>query len=124
MKWRSEVKKLDCPHCKNPTISWLRKQFLGPARSIRCPECAAKISVSRKNSYREIVALVIVVASLAYFGAEIRNLLGIAYATTLVAVPFVLAIGIYHHFFVPLEVRARPRSERIAELFGSEGAAD
>jgi len=63
-------------------------------------------------------------ASLTYFGAEIRSLLGFAYATTFTAVPFVLAIGIYHHFCVPLEVRARPRSERIAELLGSEGVED
>ena len=118
------MKKLDCPHCNNPTIGWLRKQFLGPARRISCPECTAKISVPWKSIYPTIVALMMVFAFLAYFGAEIRSLLGFPYATMFTAVPFVLAIGIYHHFFVPLEVRARPRSERIAELLGSEGAAD
>jgi len=71
-----------------------------------------------------IVALIIVFSFLTYFGAEIRSLLGFPYATTFTAVPFVLAIAIYHHFFVPLEVRARPRSERITELLGSEGTAD
>ena len=118
------MKKIDCPHCKRPTISWWRKQFLGPALRINCPECAAKISVSRKHSYPVIVALVAVFGSLTYFHAEIRSLLGFAYSTTFAAVPFVLAIAIYHQLFVPLEVRARPKNERVAELRDAEDVAD
>ena len=117
------MKRLNCPHCNNPTISWWRKQFLGPARRIRCPECSAKISVARKSSYPAIVASVIAFVSVGYFGAEIRRLVGFAGATTLITL-FLLVLGIYHHFFVPLEVRARPRSERVAELLGSERVTD
>ena len=116
--------KLDCPHCNNPTISWLRKQFLGPARTISCPECAAEISVSWRSIYPTIVVLIVMFATLSYFRQELRHLLGIEYATTFVALPFLLAFAIYHHFFVPLEVRVRPSSERMAELLDSEGTAD
>lgn len=114
------MKKFDCPHCNKPTISWWRKQFLGPIRGTRCRECDAEISVSWKSSYPSIVAVVVVFASLMYFGPEIRGFFGFAYATSLSALPFLLAIGIYHHFLVPLVVKARPRSERVAELTGSE----
>ena len=36
---------LNCPHCYKPTISSLRKFFLGPAWSITCKECGKKVGV-------------------------------------------------------------------------------
>ena len=36
---------LTCPHCNNPTISSLRKFFLGPAWFITCKKCGKKVGV-------------------------------------------------------------------------------
>ena len=65
----------------------------------------------------------IAIISVFYFGPEIRRLTGLAWGAALTVLFFMLVlviIGAYHQFFVPLEVRAKPRKERIAELLGSE----
>ena len=102
------MNRIECPHCNKPTISWWRKQFLGPARSISCPECDAKLSVARKSLVPAVIGMMLVVYS--------ANKVGLIF---LLLLP---VIGIYHQFFVPLEVRVRPMNERLAELVGSESA--
>ncbi len=39
------MKKLECPHCREPGIPWGRKLTLGPAVSTRCKVCDKKVSV-------------------------------------------------------------------------------
>lgn len=117
------MSKIQCPHCNRPTISFWRKQFLGPARRISCPECAAKISVSWKSFWPIVIALTLPGILQLFIGEEIRRSVGHPLSLALVVLYFLFIMAIiipYHHFFVPLEVRARPMNERVAELVGSE----
>ena len=111
--------KLECPHCRHASIGWWRKQVLGPARTISCPNCAASVSVSWKHAAPIIVAPVLVGVFLGFVGPIIREQFTPDWRFALNALVIVLAlivIGVYHHFLVPLEVRSRPPAERLAEL--------
>ena len=39
------MKKCECPSCGKATIPFWQKQFLGPARTITCSGCGARLSV-------------------------------------------------------------------------------
>ena len=110
--------KLECPHCRQTSISWWRKQVLGPARTISCPDCAASISVSWKHAIPIIITPVLAVLFIGFIGPIIRDQVAPAWAFALnglVVVLTLVVIGIYHHFLVPLEVRVRPLAERLGD---------
>ncbi len=96
-------KKLDCPNCNSPAIGYWKKQFLGPARTIGCDHCGARVSVSAKHF---LPILILVIGAFPVFG-----MLGLMkHGLTSTASLFVLVLlitGVYQHFFVPLVVRSR-----------------
>ena len=95
-------RKLVCPNCEKPNIGFWRKQFLGPARSIVCSLCGARVSVS---TVRFLPILLLVVA---WF--PLVRMLGLmeyglaSYGGSLVFL--LLVIGPYQHYLVPLVVRS------------------
>src|SRR5688572_433604 len=45
MDYRHTMKSYACPSCGKPTFSYVQKHFLGPARTIKCAVCGARVSV-------------------------------------------------------------------------------
>lgn len=98
----------NCPNCDEPTISYWRKQFLGPARSIRCSSCNAKISVSWASGFLSMLLLLVhtVVAFLAGLAAwDMYGILAALIAILLASVPFVALGAFIQHRFAKLVVR-------------------
>lgn len=100
----------NCPNCHEPTISFWRKQFLGPARSIRCSNCSARISVDWKMSLL-IAALMIlhfvVITVVALEGWGRFGLLFAFAAVIVVSLLFCVLLGFIQDKFVRLVVRDR-----------------
>jgi len=97
-----------CPNCNEPTISFWTKQFLGPARSIRCRNCEAKISVGWKTSLISVPLLFLHFLVILVVGLEVWSRYGIPAAfagIVLVSVPFCVLFEILQHRFVKLIVR-------------------
>jgi hypothetical protein len=38
--------KFKCPHCQQPTISFWRRQIIGPTAPAECPNCHAEVFVT------------------------------------------------------------------------------
>jgi hypothetical protein len=85
--------KLECPNCHKPTIPFWRKQLLGPAIAMTCPECDGKVGVPMSS----LLALIPFIA--AFIAAQ--------YVTSKVA-SYTLFIGGFlvmawlFHSYVPL----------------------
>ena len=85
-----------CPSCGEETISDFSKFMLGPGRSIDCPNCHARISIS----WWTMVLLLVVLAVI----FTLDNLVSMGIYLTV----SISTIGLYlviHKFFVPLVVR-------------------
>ena len=78
--------KENCPNCNRPTISIIKKMFLGPARSITCDKCGGKVSVSRKGAWKVLLPYLAVVV--------------LSWQIALILLPLVLFLYVK---FVPLE---------------------
>jgi hypothetical protein len=99
-------KKLECPHCNEPSFTAWRKQTLGPARKIKCSVCGARVSVSTLHSIPMIL-----MAMAAPIGIGLAGLkYGWLSAAAVLVISSVILIS-YYHFFVPLVVRSKPESE-------------
>ena len=48
---------LQCPECRKPSFSRLRKLFLGGRSSMRCAKCGAKIGVLRSGAIFVVLAV-------------------------------------------------------------------
>lgn len=51
---------LNCPHCEKPSISFMRKSFLGPGVPTTCKECSGKVGVPWGRSLAVMAPFVIV----------------------------------------------------------------
>ena len=96
----------ECPNCKEPTISALRKQFVGPLRKIQCSNCKAQISVDWLHSI--VISLFVLIAPILFLIIMINygllSAAGFAIASTII-------VGVYQHLVVRLKVRALPDHE-------------
>ncbi len=92
---------LKCPNCQKPSIGFWQKQFLGPARTIDCSLCGVRVSVSTLHFIPILLFLI--------FGIPILRKLGLmeyGFASYAGALAFyLLVIGSYQHYLVPLVVR-------------------
>ena len=97
-----------CPNCHEPTISFWRKQFLGPARTIRCSNCSARISVDWRMSLVVVALLVVHFLVTIVIGLESWDRFGLPMAfaaIVLVSLVFCVLLGFIQHRFVKLIVR-------------------
>ena len=97
------TRNIACPNCKEPSIGYWKKQFLGPARTIGCSRCGARISVSAIR-FLPILGFILATAPI------LRTLDRLEYGFVSYAGAFVLFLLItvlYQHFFMPLVVRTR-----------------
>lgn len=100
---------LDCPACGKTCLSAFRKVFLGPARSVACANCGARVSVAWLPSMAliSIQAIVALVASVtaAKLVSPVQSLYALPVAAgigaLLASIPFVWA----YSRFVPLRLR-------------------
>ena len=99
-------KKLECPHCNEPSFTAWRKQTLGPARKIKCSACGARVSVSTLHSIPAILMATAIPIGVGLAGLKYGWLSAAA-----VLVIFSVILISYYHFFVPLVVRSKPESE-------------
>ncbi len=92
-----------CPNCQIRTISAWRKQFIGPLRKIRCPDCKAQISVSWPQSI--LLGFIAWLLPVVWFVTLVEGgvLLGV-----FVALVTLILVGLYQHHLVPLTVRSLP----------------
>ena len=96
-------KRLVCPNCDTPSIGYWQKQFLGPARTIGCSLCGARVSVS---TIRFLPIFLLIVGAAPAFRK--LGLMEYGFASYVGLLVFMLLItGFYQHFFVPLVVRSR-----------------
>ena len=54
--------RLDCPHCRKPGISRMRKMFLGPVVSATCRICGKKVGVA----YTAMLAVIPFLAAIVF----------------------------------------------------------
>lgn len=97
------IKMLTCPNCGQRSISAWRKQFVGPLRTICCPNCNATISVGWLQS--AILNGVLVLFPIILMVLVINKGFVKAAIFALLALP---VVGAYQHFLVPLKVRSLP----------------
>jgi len=97
---------LDCPNCKELSISAWRKQFIGPLRKIRCPECNAQISVGWLQSI--ILGIIVCLLPIVWLIVFITS--G-ALRAGVIAIFSMIVVGVYQHFLVPLKVSSFPEDE-------------
>ena len=95
---------LNCPNCNERSISAWRKQYLSPLRKIRCPNCSALVSVGWLKSIIPgmiggILPIAWLMVLLCFDSFLAANVFGIL---------VIVALGVHHHFFIPLKVRAPP----------------
>ncbi len=96
-------KNIKCPNCGNLTFSFWQKQFLGPARSIPCDDCGARVSVSWIR-FIPVLLLIATLSLLYQFGLTEH---GVGPYLAVVAATLV-AVVVYQHYLVTLVVRSRP----------------
>jgi hypothetical protein len=96
---------LECPNCKELSISALRKQFIGPLRKISCPTCKAEISVGWLQSI--ILGIIVWVLPIVWLVVLVSS--GVLQAAV-VAILTMIVVGAYQHFLVPLKVRTLPEN--------------
>jgi ribosomal protein S27E len=87
---------LECPNCHQKTIPLWRKMFLGPATSVKCAKCGARVSVPYSAMLAVIPFLIAIVA------AQFVGSIVLAGALLVVAV---LVMCWIHYKFVPLIVK-------------------
>ena len=103
------MKMYECPNCGELTFSYWQKQFLGPARTIRCRACDARVSVPWLRSsifvilgsvvslFAGLVALMMVApGSLAGLGVALAFVVFVVGAA-LAVVPIAWLYGRYVH---------------------------
>jgi uncharacterized paraquat-inducible protein A len=94
---------LTCPSCGQATFPWWRKQMLGPARTVRCPRCKARVSVNWRAAF-PVFVLIPLSIYLAFIVARSEPF----YLRLLIlTVGGMLAVFLYHRF-MPLIVRGGP----------------
>jgi hypothetical protein len=85
--------KLECPNCHKPTIPFWRKQLLGPAIAMTCPECGGKVGVPM-SSLLAILPFVV-----AFVAAQYLNSTVASYALLIAGF---LVMACLFHFYIPL----------------------
>ena len=101
-----------CPHCEQRSFKWTRKLFLGPGRTIECPECGAKVSVSWASFWINMSVVIPLLILNAVYGDELRAAVGRAATIgTVVAIGLVLLTVslVFQHRYVDLVVRTPGR---------------
>jgi hypothetical protein len=68
------MQKLECPHCHERTISFWRKQWLGPGSTTACQSCGGKVSVPGSASWLAMAPFFIAVAVAPRLGSFPRSL--------------------------------------------------
>src|SRR5262245_13865924 len=61
------MKNFSCPHCGKPTISFWRRQIIGPTAPVECSNCTALIATTWTNYLWPIVPFVILWAIAEFF---------------------------------------------------------
>lgn len=87
---------LDCPHCGNPGVSFLRKMYMGPAISAACRSCGKRVGVPYTAMLAIIPLLVVGPVALAVESHALGAVLLIAGFT---------AMSYIHMCWIPLEPR-------------------
>jgi len=87
---------LQCPHCHQPAMSYVRKSFLGPALSASCAHCGKRVSVAWL-AVGAVVPFIVSIRLALYFGYSWQAAL-----VVLVGVCVMFAV---HAFLVPLVPR-------------------
>lgn len=90
------MKKIVCPHCQEPGISFLRKMCLGPAVPATCKACGKKVGVSISSMYAAIPFFIAIIGSNFVESFSVKAIF--------VIVGF-MAMSIIHMRYVPLERR-------------------
>lgn len=85
-----------CPNCGEETISDYKKFMLGPGRTIDCPNCNAKISVSWWTMVMLLVVLIVI------FTLDDLVSMGVYAAVSMATIGLYLVV---HKLFVPLVVK-------------------
>ena len=96
-------KRLKCPKCGCASIGFWRQQFLGPARTIRCNACGARVSISWIY-YIPVLVLIAAIGVTSVLGVWPSELFRFLAVSALIF----LAMSVYLHYLVPLVVRSSP----------------
>jgi ribosomal protein S27E len=91
------VRHLECPHCRNWTMSLWTKLFLGPGRTVACANCGGRMSVPRSGIWVIVPGVIAIWASL--FIIESRPLAIVVFAVGMAV------SSILHCRFLPLTAR-------------------
>ena len=94
------MEKFECPRCHNKAIPAWRKQVLGPASSMACPKCGARLSVPFSALWT-LAPLV-----LAFAASQLIE--SIALSAILILLGFV-AMSWLHHKYAPLIDKSRQK---------------
>lgn len=97
-----------CPSCGAPTITFWQKQLLGPAKTIRCSNCNARISVSWTAGLLYTALLLAQFFAVLLVGLAVwdkYDLAAASAAVVLASAPFFALIAVVQHRFVELIVR-------------------
>ena len=80
-----------CPHCDTDSVSFWRKQILGPGRSIECQRCKKRVGVHKERAWLCIAPIFIgAFVGKLFFGSDLGWVVG-----------YVVSAPLYH-FYVPL----------------------
>ncbi len=91
------MRHLECPHCRNWTMSLRTKCFLGPGRTVTCANCGGNMSVPRSGIWVIVPGTVALWASLFVIDSKLL-------ATAVFAVGMAISV-ILHCRFLPLTAR-------------------
>jgi predicted RNA-binding Zn-ribbon protein involved in translation (DUF1610 family) len=96
----------DCPNCSEPTFPWWKKQMVGAAKTKKCSNCGARVSLDEKRSSYATLGAILLPFIVVFVG--FRHGLVPAIGTVTVAV---LIGGLYQHLFIPLTTKSLSESE-------------
>jgi uncharacterized protein YqgC (DUF456 family) len=93
----------ECPWCSHKSFSFWQKQTLGPNRTMRCANCARRVSVPWGRAHlASIPVFLFAIAGLWFIGDAFNSkLVALAGAFIGVVIGMVFTMPLYHRF-VPL----------------------
>ncbi|MGN0620310.1 MAG: hypothetical protein ACI4I9_00440 [Porcipelethomonas sp.] len=102
------MKKYECPHCGEKTITPLKKAFAGTQKSqgVKCPNCGTHCTNGMESSvFRCIVTMIVLIVSVVSYVKFEANVSAVVIAASLVS-GFILT-HLFDALFYPLTVSLR-----------------
>jgi len=94
-----------CPLCSADSFTFWQKQWLGPARSIKCRACGGAVSVPWLGAVVAIVPIAVLASAGTIVGATLAGNAGFAVGGVLgILLGFAISSPLYHRY-VPLVAR-------------------